>query len=146
MRKKRLGPDKSAGEKTEGTLLMNVLRSQERAMRVKDIEAGRLIPSSALRGRLGISPQALGAAVRTGRIFFIAGPDGQRLYPAFFADTRYDRQELEKVSQALADLSGSIKWAFFMTPKRSLAGKRPLDAIPKRMQRVLCLAQGLVEE
>ncbi|NHZ40747.1 hypothetical protein [Massilia aquatica] len=140
------GRPTAANDASEGRLLMEELRRQERVRRMADVKAGRLISSSTLRERLGISAQALGAAVRTKRIFSVKGPQGERLFPAFFADPKYARRDLEKISMALGDLPGSIKFAFFTTQKISLGNKRPLDVTQTRMNRILTLAQGLVEE
>ncbi|NHZ35992.1 hypothetical protein [Massilia rubra] len=136
----------ATNDASEGRLLMEELRRQERARRMADVKAGRLISSSTLRERLGMTAQALGAAVRAKRMFSVNGPEGERLYPAFFADPKYEHRDLETISKALADLSGSIKFAFFTTPSISLGNRRPLDVIPTRMDRILSLAQGLVEE
>jgi hypothetical protein len=136
----------AANDASEGRLLMEELRRQERARRMADVKAGRLISSSTLRERLGISAQALGAAVRAKRMFSVNGPGGERLYPAFFADPKYERRDLERISKALGDLSGGIKFAFFTSQKISLGNKRPLDVTQTKMERILTLAQGLVEE
>ncbi len=129
-----------------GNDAMADLRRQERAMRERDVEAGRLVSPATLTARLGITPQALSAAVRARRMFALTGPSGERLYPWFFADAKYERRDLEKVSKALGGLAGSVKWAFFMTPKISLGNKRPLDVLHSKMERVLSLAAGLLEE
>lgn len=112
------------------------LREQEAQRRRQDIAAGRLLGPADMRERLGISRQALSAAVRAQRLFVLAGPSGDFLYPAFFADGRHDRAVLEKVSRALGSLPGGAKWEFFTTPRLSLGKKTPLQA----------LARGQVEE
>lgn len=62
-------------------------------------------------------------------MFWIDGASGAQWYPSFFADEAIGRRDLERVSQALGALPGAIKWQFFTTPKHSLDGRTPVDAI-----------------
>lgn len=125
---------------------MASLRSQESQRRRDDIEAGRLLGSAEMRERLGISRQALSAAVRAQRLFVLAGPSGDFLYPAFFADGRHDRAVLEKVSRALGSLPGGAKWEFFTTPRLSLGKKTPLQALAKgQVEEVLAAAAAFAD-
>ena len=50
-------------------------------------------------------------------------------YPAFFADPEIDRADLGDVIERLAGVSGWGMYVFFTTPKSSLAGRTPLDAL-----------------
>jgi hypothetical protein len=126
--------------------LMSSLRSQEAQRRQDDIAAGRLLGSAEMRERLGISRQALSAAVRAQRLFVLAGPSGDFLYPAFFADGRHDRAVLEKVSRALGSLPGGAKWEFFTTPRLSLGRKTPLQALAKgQVEEVLAAAAAFAD-
>lgn len=125
---------------------MASLRSQESQRRREDIAAGRLLGSAEMRERLGISRQALSAAVRGQRLFVLAGPSGDFLYPAFFADSRHDRTVLEKVSRALGSLPGGAKWEFFTTPRLSLGRKTPLQALAKgQVEEVLAAAAAFAD-
>lgn len=125
---------------------MASLRSQESQRRRDDIKAGRLLGSAGMRERLGISRQALSAAVRAQRLFVLSGPSGDFLYPAFFADDRHDRAVLEKVSRALGSLPGGAKWEFFTTPRLSLGKKTPLQALAKgQVEEVLAAAAAFAD-
>lgn len=121
---------------------------EEQAQRTQDIAAGRLIPGSEMRARLGVSAQALSAALRSHRMFALSGPSGEYYYPAFFAETdKYDRKDLEKVSRALGSLPSGSKWHFFTTEKFSLGGKTPLELLAKgKVEEVIAAAAGFVEE
>ncbi len=126
---------------------MASLRQQEKEQREKDIATHQLVPGSEMRVRLGVSPQALSAALKAKRIFVMQGPSGGYYYPAFFADTQYDRPVLEKVCKALGNLPAASKWDFFTTPKISLGNKTPLDALAKgNLAPVLVAAAGFLEE
>jgi len=54
---------------------------------------------------------------------------GKRLFPAFYADQRYDRRLLWAVTKRLGDIPGGSKLQFFQTPKGSLGGLTPLEAL-----------------
>ena len=132
-------------EPAEGDF-MSSLRSQEAQRRRDDIAAGRLLSSAEMRDRLGISRQALSAAVRSQRLFVLAGPSGDFLYPAFFSDGRHDRAVLERVSRALGSLPGGAKWEFFTTPRLSLGKKTPLQALARgQVEQVLAAAAAFAD-
>lgn len=78
--------------------------------------------------RRGTSPDVVGKLVAQRRLFSL-DRDGRTLYPAFFADPTADIKRLETVCRRLGTLSGGSKWQFFVTPKGSLAGRTPLDAL-----------------
>lgn len=123
------------------------LEQQEQEQREKDISSERLLPGAAMRARLQVSPQALSAALKAKRMFVMQGPSGEYVYPAFFADSAYDRRVLEKVSKALGDLPGAAKWDFFMSPRVSLAGKTPLNALAKgKVDEVMAAADAFREQ
>jgi hypothetical protein len=123
------------------------MQRQSNKRREKDIAAKRLITGALMSKRLGISPQALSAALKAKRIFVLQGPSGGYYYPAFFADTRYDRRSLEKVCKALGDLPAGSKWDFFMAPRTTFGDQSPLDAIAKgKLDLVLKAAAAFVEE
>jgi hypothetical protein len=123
------------------------LMREEESQRAKDIASKRLISGAEMRQRLGVSPQALSAALKAKRMFVLTGPSGGYYYPSFFADPSYDRPVLEKVCRALGDLPGASKWDFFTTPKISLGNKAPLDALAKgKLDAVLIAAAGFLAE
>lgn len=110
------------------------------------IEKGAFVPAMQLCEQLDISRQALSKAKSDKRMFAIIGPSGEAYYPAFFADARHDRRQLEKVSRALQDLPPTSKYFFFTAPRESLGGKSPLDAIANgQIDAVLRSATGFVE-
>ncbi|MES2297241.1 MAG: hypothetical protein V4582_09370 [Pseudomonadota bacterium] len=122
------------------------LAEQATAARAQHVKAGTLLPVSAMVNRLGISKQAVSKALKEHRWFCVDGPAGTHLYPAFFADGKYDRRELEKVSKALGELPGPSKWQFFTTPKVSLNGRTPLVALANGdVKPVLVAAAGFAE-
>lgn len=102
---------------------------QGRQNRVEDLRTGRLLLPEEMRYQLGVTRQALALAVREHRMFALDGPQGKKIYPAFFADSRYRREELAKVSRALGGVNGEVKWEFFTTRRESLGGRKPLDAL-----------------
>lgn len=113
----------------ENVAFMERMRAQERENRARDIANGTLLYSDAICERLGITRQSLSKAARAGRLFALDGPHGKKLYPAFFADPALDRATLAEVTRALGDLKGSVKYAFFTTPKLPLGGLTPLQVI-----------------
>lgn len=136
----------SGKARQENDRFMADLRNQEQTLRAQDIAAKKLLTSLEMRQRLGLTTQALSAAVRARRMFVLTGPSGESFYPAFFADEKVDRPVLEKVSKALGGLSGGSKWEFFTTPKISLGDKTPLDALAKgKLDQVLLAAAGFLE-
>jgi hypothetical protein len=107
--------------------------------------AREVVSARALSDRLQVSPQALSKATRLSRMFTVE-VDGERLYPAFFADPDLDRQQLEAVAKELRELPGWSKWQFFTTPKASLGGRTPLDALKAgKLQEVRRAAVGFAE-
>ncbi len=90
--------------------------------------SGQVLPSKEICETLSFTRQALSKAVKEHRMFAVAVGSNRR-YPAFYTDTRLDRQQLESVAKELGSLPGWSKWQFFTTPKASLGGVTPLDAL-----------------
>jgi hypothetical protein len=67
-------------------------------------------------------------------------------FPYFFADEKYPRRALEKVSKALGKLPGARKWQFFTTPRISLNGKTPLEALSKGQVDAVLSAAAFLDE
>ncbi|UVW30730.1 hypothetical protein [Massilia sp. H6] len=125
---------------------MATLRHQEQARREREVTTGDLLTGVEMQRRLHISAQALSAAMKRKRIFALKGESGKYLYPAFFADPAYDRTTLERVCQALGDLPGSSKLHFFTSPRYSLRGLSPLEALAKgRVDAVIDQANAFCE-
>lgn len=74
------------------------------------------------------SRQAVWKAADGHRIFYLTHK-AERYFPAFYGDARYDRKQLEAVTKVLGDLPGGAKLQFFLTPKGSLGGDTPLQAL-----------------
>jgi len=89
---------------------------------------GALIDAAELARRRGISPEQVGELIAQHRIFSLER-DGKTLYPAFLAEPTADLRRLEAVCRRLGTLPGGSKWQFFVTPKGSLAGRTPLEAL-----------------
>lgn len=131
----------------ENDEFLATMRLQEQARRVKDAANHKLLSSGEMAARIGVTTQALSAAVRAQRMFVLAGPSGGNFFPAFFADTKYDRPVLAKVSKMLGGLSGGSKWDFFTTPRISLKGRTPLEALAKgNIEEVMAAAAAFRDE
>ncbi|MHB1077181.1 hypothetical protein [Thiobacillus sp.] len=118
--------------------------------RAHDVHTGlvarkAVIPSGKLTDALGITRQALSKAVQANRIFSVE-VGGENYYPGFFADPAIERRKLERVSKTLGGLDGWQKWQFFTTPKASLGGVTPLEALKRgRYEKVVTAATGFAE-
>lgn len=132
-----LGP-KRAGQRNEK--FMEGMATQAVERRKEEIASGTLLSASTVAARLGLTTQAVSAAVRADRMFVLNGPSGEGYFPAFFADEKYPRRALEKVSKALGKLPGASKWEFFRTPRISLNEKTPLEALSKGQVDLVLLA------
>jgi hypothetical protein len=135
----RTTPENNAG-------LLADLDDKAMARRQALHERGELLTSAQICERLGISRQALSKAIRDRRMFWIEGSNGAQWYPGFFADHMTSRRDLERVSFALADLPGAVKWQFFTMPKHSLAGRTPIEAVKNgELEQVLRTAAETME-
>lgn len=124
-----------------------IAQAQERATAAmsRRIARGELINAADLQHVLGIDGEAIASAIQEGRLFAIAGPNGDDYYPAFYADPTLDHLTLEEVSRALAALPAASKFHFFMSRFTSLEST-PLDALRKgRKAAVLAAAEGFAE-
>ncbi len=125
---------------------MAAFEKQAFAARQKNLRDGDLLDASAFYKALARSAPTFNQLIDESKIFHLDGPSGQLLYPAFFADPRYDRQSLEQVCEALGDLPGPSKWQFFTTGKASLRGQTPLEALANgELAKVLVTAAGFKE-
>lgn len=130
----------------ENSHFIDNLKTEAEIARAEHIASKKLLPSGAFQETLGISKQAISKAVKENRMFAILGPSGENFYPAFFSEEKYDRRNLEKVCKALGTLPGASKWQFFTTPKGSLDGKTPLEALALgHVDAVMISAAGFVE-
>lgn len=123
------------------------LQRQEQERREQQIASGEFLTSAELSARLEISTAALTAAVKAKRMFTLKGPRGRNVYPAFFADKSLDRSVLERIARQLGDLPAASKYFFFTSPRTSLGGKSPLQALAKgKVDAVLTAAAAFEKE
>ena len=104
-----------------------------------------LIPANKFCEESGLSSQALRKVLLANRIFAVE-LQGQVSIPSFFLDKRYDRRQMASVSKLLGGLQAGSKLQFFSTPKGSLGGQTPLEALADRkFAAVRRTAQGFAE-
>ncbi|MEJ8815231.1 hypothetical protein WKW77_29475 [Variovorax ureilyticus] len=121
------------------------LREAARVGQRKLVADGTLVEASKFLQEWGFSKQALSKAQAANRVFSL-DIEGERYYPAFFLDPRYDRAKLEKVSKVLGDLLAASKLHFFLGARGSLAGKTPLEALAAgQLDKVVNSAQGFAQ-
>lgn len=114
--------------------------------RTKMRDQGLLLTSSEICSQLGITRQALSKAVTGMRMFYLDGASSAQWYPSFFVRDKELRREIETVSVALGELSGPMKFQFFSSPKHSLHGQTPVEAIEAgRVDDVLRSAEAFKE-
>lgn len=104
-----------------------------------------LVDRARFQTEAGLSDLQLDQALRAKR-FFAVKLGGDEYIPEFFLDERYDRRLLQSICIVLGDLPGGSKLQFFMTPKGSLNGQTPLDALmDRKVAAVRRSAQGFAE-
>lgn len=109
------------------------------------VQSHELLEPAAFAAQLDWTRQALSKALAAHRVFYVE-VQGNRYYPSFFTDSRYERRQLEAVSKALADLPGTAKLLFMTTPKASLEGLTPLQALERgRHEAVRTAAAGFAQ-
>jgi hypothetical protein len=89
-----------------------------------------LLTSGQIDDRKLFTRQSLSEAVKSGRMFRVE-VGSKRYVPAFFFRGKVDRPKIEAVAKLLGPLPGWSKWQFFTTPKESLRGLTPLEALAK---------------
>ena len=120
-------------------------REQARANMQRLVSRGVLVDAAAFVDARGFTKQALSKALATDRLFYLE-VGGQRYYPAFFIDPRYERTKVERVSKTLGGLPGASKLQFFLNGRGSLEGRTPLQALAAgKYAQVLAAAEGFAE-
>ena len=118
------------------------MRLGSEAALLSSIDRGELITRNVLVTLLGGNRRWVNNALKDGRIFSLQAPSGIKYFPAFFADSSYDRRALGRVSKVLAILPGPSKY-FFLTNKSLMLGTTPLQALVEgRVKDVLVCASG----
>lgn len=104
-----------------------------------------LLDPSAFAESIGWTRQALSKALAANRVFFVEH-GRTRYYPAFYADSRYERRHLEAVTKLLGDLPGGAKLQFFLNPRGSLSKATPLQALARgQLAAVKTAAEGFTQ-
>ena len=104
-----------------------------------------LLDPAAFAESLGWTRQALSKALAANRVFFVEHGH-TRYYPAFYADSRYERRYLESVTKVLGDLPGGAKLQFFLNPRGSLSKATPLQALARgQLAAVKRAAEGFTQ-
>jgi hypothetical protein len=107
---------------------------------------GSLLDANAFQVALSITPADVQTALDQKR-FFTVDVDGELYYPAFLANTDMDRHALETVSQALGEMSGWLKWDFFVARRGNLGDKSPLELLEAGdIKRVMARARNFKDE
>jgi len=70
---------------------------------------------------------------------------GAFYYPAFYADGRFDRRSLEKVTRALGDVPAASKYFFFTSPSTLLGNTTPEALAKGRLDDVVTSAGAFSE-
>jgi hypothetical protein len=138
----------TASEKyaTQGQEFIARMRKESDATLQRRIERKELVTAGELTSALQVPSCWVRDAVVARRLFAVVGPSGEAYYPAFYADPRYGRHALEKVSQRLGDLPGALKYPFFTRLSYFLGSKPPLDALAEgRLADVLKMASAYAE-
>jgi len=144
--RRRRAASGTSSEQIAGNATMDALWRESAQRRDEALQDGRLLTSNDVQERRAITRQALSKAVKDHRAFWLDGPSGMQLYPAYLVKPDTERLRYEKVSRSLGDLAGAEKWAFFTTPKQSLGGQTPSEALDKgQLDKVICTAQLFVE-
>lgn len=94
---------------------------------------------------IGCSPSTL-AKLCDAHCVFCLTIDGERRYPASYADRRFSRRRLGAITRVPASVPDGGKWLFFTTPKGSLGSVTPLRALlDGRYAEVRATARGCAE-
>lgn len=108
-------------------------------------EAPRLVGEAEFLAAWRGTPESLARAVADGVVFVVVR-DGRRLYPNFFAYRTLEHRHLAAVSKLLVHVGDHAKWLFFVSPKASLSGLTPLEALREgRLRQVKVTARGFAE-
>ncbi|NVM77447.1 hypothetical protein FHW83_003265 [Duganella sp. SG902] len=143
---KLAGVEQLNKQPSENAAFMHEMAAQEKARRVQLLAAGQLISAQELSERLDMSTQAISKSLKDGRLFALEGGGNRLCYPSFYADSALSRRDLYAVTKALGAIPPSSKWQFFTTPKASLNGLTPLQALQQGARdAVLVTAAGFVE-
>lgn len=79
-------------------------------------------------------------------LFVVVRDDGSRLFPSFLLDRALKRRQLIALVQRLQGVDDLAKWFFFVSPKASLSGLTPLEALRQgKYSQVKVAAEGFAQ-
>ncbi|MDP3457042.1 hypothetical protein [Methyloversatilis sp.] len=111
----------------------------------EQVRLGKLLPISAFAKRTGRSVAEVATDLAERRLFCIDF-ESVAYVPVFLGDPTLQRSGVGAVVTALADLPSETKSKFFTTPKGSLGGQTPVEALKNgRLTAVLRAAEGFAE-
>ncbi len=120
-------------------------RRQALEARRRLIKNKEIVSYSVLQEGLGRDWPAFNKAISGGQILILY-VDREHYIPAFYLDKAIDHLHLESVMESLGDLDPWTKWQFFKTPKLTLNGATPLEALREsEIESVLSAAAGFSE-
>lgn len=120
-------------------------RKQAHHFRTELVKSGQLVDADAFCTLSAMHPSELELGLKENRFFQIE-VYGKSYFPSFYFDPGFRRSEIESISKLLSCLDGSVKWQFFTTPKLTLGGATPLEALVKgKIQEVALAARGFAE-
>lgn len=135
----------TAEQRAANADVMSQLRQESAAALQRRIESKELLSLEEFREALNVSVEQISEALADGRMFAVSAPDGEGLYPAFYADRSLSRDQLETVAKALGDGPATSKFYFF-TSRSTFLGETPLEALVRgRFEDVLTAAAGFRE-
>lgn len=144
-RSRRAAPMATTKSIRDGVKLRAAMHRTAQATQLLRIERGELISRNELVSRLGGNRRWVADALRSGRLFSFRAPSGVEYFPAFFADSSYDRRSLGRVVRELAGLPSPSIYHFFMS-KSVMLRMTPLEALAEgRVKSVLDAARGFAE-
>lgn len=130
----------------ESAEFMDQMRRGSAEWLTGQIKTKQLIPEGELRTILGVNQECITDALNANRMYFISMPSGERYFPAFVCDEKYDLQTLELVCQKLGSIPGSSKHFFYTSKSTYLQGKFLLAALETgNIEQVLTAAEGFSE-
>ena len=120
-------------------------RGRGGARSASPVDVPRLVEEAEFKASWHGTADTFSKAVADGALFVVRR-DGHTLYPSFFCDLTLDPRQLAVVSKLLTRVCGHARWLFFVSPKGSLAGMTPLEALRRGMfTQVKATAQGYAE-
>jgi len=111
------------------------------------VDAGpRLLSESEFRLRAFETVGGRAEAEVNNALFVVVRDDGSRLFPSFLLDRVLKRRQLVALVKRLEGVDDLAKWLFFVSPKASLCGLTPLEALRQgKYRQVKVAAEGFAQ-